>query len=330
MWKKTGEQKYFDYIKKNIDYYVQDDGSIKTYEMNKFNLDNISSGRTVLNLYKETKKEKYKKAADTLRQQLELQPRTESGGFWHKKIYPNQMWLDGLYMAEPFYAMYSSMFDNKNGNEYKKDFDDIAHQFILIQEHCRDKKTGLYYHGWDESKKQKWANPETGTSPSFWGRAMGWYMMSLVDVLDYFPQNHPKRNQLIKILQNLSESLLKFRDEEKKLWYQVIDKGNRKGNYIEASASTMFIYAFAKGANKGYLDKKFFNIANESFDAVKKYLITSDKDGTIYFNDVVSVSGLGGKPYRDGSFEYYISEPKRVNDFKGYGPLILSAIELEK
>jgi unsaturated rhamnogalacturonyl hydrolase len=329
MWKETGEHKYFDYIKKNIDYYVQDDGNIKTYEMDKFNLDNISSGRAVLNLYKETKEVQYKKAADTLRKQIELQLRTQSGGFWHKKIYPNQMWLDGLYMAEPFYAMYSSMFDVKNGIEYKKDFDDIANQFILIQEHCKDKKTGLYYHGWDESKKQKWSNPVTGTSPSFWGRAMGWYMMALVDVLDYFPKDNSKRNKLIEIVKNLSESLLKFRDKDKKLWYQVIDKGNRKGNYIEASASTMFIYAFAKGANNGYLDKKYFNIAKESFDAVQKYLIITDKEGIISLNDVVSVSGLGGKPYRDGSFEYYISEPKRVNDFKGYGPLILAAIELE-
>ncbi len=330
MWKETGEHRYLDYIKKNIDYYVQDDGNIKTYEMDKFNLDNISSGRAVLNLYKVTKLEKYKKAADILRKQIKLQPRTESGGFWHKKIYPNQMWLDGLYMAEPFYAMYASMFDVKNGIEYKKDFDDIANQFILIQDHCKDKKTGLYYHGWDESKQQKWSNPETGASPNFWGRAIGWYMMALVDVLDYYPNDNAKRSELINILKNLSESLLKFRDNNKKLWYQVIDKGNRKGNYIEASASTMFIYAFAKGANKGYLDKKYFKIARESFDAVQKYLITTDEEGTIYLNDVVSVSGLGGKPYRDGSFEYYISEPKRVNDFKGYGPLILAAIELEK
>jgi unsaturated rhamnogalacturonyl hydrolase len=240
------------------------------------------------------------------------------------------MWLDGLYMAEPFYAQYSVMFDIDDSKKLTKDFDDIANQFLLVERHNRDSKTGLYYHGWDESKKQKWADPKSGTSPNFWGRAMGWYMMALVDVLDYFPNESHQRDELEKIFLNLSKSLLKFRDKEKKLWYQVIDKGNEKGNYIEASASAMFIYAFAKGANKSYLDKKFFNIAKESFDAVQKYLITTDKEGTIYLNDVVSVSGLGGDPYRDGSFEYYISEPKRINDFKGYGPLILAAIELEK
>ncbi len=323
-WQKTNNQKYFDYIKKNIDYYVQDDGSIKTYELDKYNLDNISSGRALLNLYKETKNEKYKKAADTLMKQLAHQPRTASGGFWHKKIYPNQMWLDGLYMAEPFYAQYISMF-----NDSLKYFDDIANQFLLISEHNKDEKTGLYYHGWDESKTQKWADSIKGTSPNFWGRAMGWYMMALVDALDYFPLDYSERNDLINIFKNLSASLIKFRDDEKKLWYQVVDQGSRKGNYIEASASTMLIYAFAKGANKGYLDKKYFNIAAESFEAVEKYLITYGDDGTIYLNDVVSVSGLGGKPYRDGSFEYYTGEPIRVNDFKGYGPLILSAIELE-
>ena len=188
MWKRTGEQKYFDYIKKNIDYYVQDDGSIKTYEMKKYRLDDITTGRAVLNLYKATKEDKYKKAADNLRTQLELQPRTKSGGFWHKKIYPNQMWLDGLYMAEPFYAQYSVMFDIDDSKKLTKDFDDIANQFLLVERHNRDSKTGLYYHGWDESKKQKWADPKNGTSPNFWGRAMGWYMMALVDVLDYFPK----------------------------------------------------------------------------------------------------------------------------------------------
>ncbi len=330
MWRKSGDQKYFNYIKKNIDYYVQDNGDIKTYDFNKLTLDNIAPGRAVLNVYNETKETKYKIAADTLRKQLSMQPRTSNGGFWHKKVYPNQMWLDGLYMAEPFYAQYSVMFDGNDSQKLSKDFDDIANQFLLIEKHNKDSVTGLYYHGWDESKEQKWADPKTGTSPNFWGRAMGWYIMALVDVLDYVPKNNSHREKLINILQNLSKSLLKFRDNTKKLWYQVIDKGNGKGNYIEASASTMFIYAFAKGANKSYLDKKFFNIAKESFEAVKKYLITTDENGIIHLNDVVSVSGLGGRPYRDGSFEYYISEPKRVNDFKGYGPLILAAIELEK
>jgi len=324
LWKETKNSKYFDYIKKNFDYYIEDNGSIKTYKMSDFNIDNISPGRVLLHLYYETREEKYKKAADTLRKQLELQPRTVSGGFWHKKIYPYQMWLDGLYMAEPFYTRYAEMFDET------KIFDDVAKQFLLIEKSLKDEKSGLYYHGWDESKKQKWADPVTGRSTSYWGRAMGWFMMALVDVLDYFPADHPNRNDLVKILQNLSECLLKYRDDKTGLWYLVVDQGNREGNYIEASSSSMFAYSFAKGANKGYLDKKFFDIAGESFQSILKNLVTYDNKNHIYLNNTVSVGGLGGEQNRDGSFEYYISEPKRTNDFKGYGPFLLTAIELQR
>jgi len=324
LWKETKNSKYFDYIKKNFDYYIEDNGSIKTYKMSDFNIDNISPGRVLLHLYYETREEKYKKAADTLRKQLELQPRTVSGGFWHKKIYPYQMWLDGLYMAEPFYTRYAEMFDET------KIFDDVAKQFLLIEKSLKDEKSGLYYHGWDESKKQKWADPVTGRSTSYWGRAMGWFMMALVDVLDYFPADHHNRNDLVKILQNLSECLLKYRDDKTGLWYLVVDQGNREGNYIEASSSSMFAYSFAKGANKGYLDKKFFDIAGESFQSILKNLVTYDNKNHIYLNNTVSVGGLGGEQNRDGSFEYYISEPKRTNDFKGYGPFLLTAIELQR
>jgi unsaturated rhamnogalacturonyl hydrolase len=323
IWKQSGEDKYFDYIIKNIDYYVQDDGTIKTYKLEDFNLDNIAPGRQLLNLYKETGSEKYKKAADTIRRQLHIQPRTREGGFWHKKIYPYQMWLDGLYMGEPFYAQYSLMFGDTAA------LDDIANQFMLIQKHLKDGKTGLYYHGWDESKKQKWANPQTGTSPNFWGRSLGWFMMALVDVLDYFPEDHSKRKELIKIFQNLSANLCKFRNPKTGLWFQVIDKGNLEGNYIEASASAMFTYAFAKGAKKEYLSSEFFDIAEKSFKSIIKNLVSIEKDSIINLNNVCSVGGLGGNPYRDGSFEYYISEPKRANDFKGYGAFMLAAIELE-
>lgn len=324
LWKDTGNEEYFDYIKKNINYYVDEDGSIKTYKLNDFNIDNISPGRVLLHLYLETKNEKYKMAADTLRKQLKLHPRTSEGGFWHKKIYPYQIWLDGLYMAEPFYTRYAEMFNED------KIFDDVAAQFLLIEKYLKDEKTGLYKHGWDESKQQKWADPVTGRSPNYWGRSIGWFMMALVDVLDFFPADHPDRNNILNILKNLSEDLLKFRDDETKLWYQIVDQGNREGNYIEGSSSSMFAYAFAKGANKGYLDKKFYDIAEESFNSIMKNLVTYDDEKHFYLNNIASVGGLGGNPYRDGSFEYYISEPKRTNDFKGYGPFLLTAIELER
>ena len=324
LWIKTGDKKYFDFIKDNIDKYVEDNGTIKTYKYNSFTLDNINAGRQLLTLYLATKNDKYKKAADTLRKQLANQPRTPTGGFWHKEIYPNQMWLDGLYMAEPFYAQYAEIFNQP------KDFDDIINQFILIKEHTRDPKTGLLYHAWDESKKMKWANPVTGCSPHFWSRAMGWYEMALVDVLDFIPKDHPKRQEIINILKKVSGAILKFRDPKTKLWYQVTDQGNRKGNYLEASASCMFTYAFAKGANKGYLDKKFLKAAKESFKGITKHFVTVEKNGLIDLNHTCRSAGLGGKPYRDGSFEYYISEPQRTNDMKGLGSFILAAIELEK
>jgi unsaturated rhamnogalacturonyl hydrolase len=323
VWEQSNDNEYLNYIKKNLNYYIEDDGRIKTYKLNDLNLDNISPGRVLLNLYSLTNNEKYKKAADSLKEQLRKQPRTSEGGFWHKKIYPNQMWLDGLFMAEPFYSEYTSLYGDK------KSFNDIANQFLLIDKHCRDKKTGLYYHGWDESKSQKWADPITGTSPSLWGRAMGWYLMALVDVLDNFPKSNYHRKELLRIFRELSSSLLKYRDPESKLWYQVINKGTEKGNYIETSTSSMFIYSFAKGSNKGYLPDKYYNLAKESFISLQNKFITNN-NGLLYLTNVCAGAGLGGTPYRDGTYDYYINELKRINDFKGYGSLLLASVELAK
>jgi len=324
MWKATGDDEYYSYLKKNIDYYIEPDGNIKTYKIEDYNLDNIAPGRVLLHLFSFTGEEKYKKAADILIQQLKDQPRTKDGGFWHKQRYPYQMWLDGLYMAEPFYTEYAIMF---NKPEY---FDDIANQFLLIENNSKDEKTGLYYHGWDESRNQKWANPQTGLSPNFWGRSIGWFMMGLVDVLDSFPTDHPDRKTLEEMFVNLAGSLMKFRDEDKKLWHQIVDQGGKEGNYIETSSSLMIIYSLAKGANKKYLPEKFFEIAGESFDSLKSNYITADEESYLYLQNTVSVGGLGGNPYRDGSFEYYVSEPIRINDFKGYGPLLFATLELKK
>lgn len=324
MYVKTGEKKYFNFIKENIDQFVTDEGKILEYEYNTFNIDNINTGRQLLFLYKETGIEKYKIAADTLRKQLQNQPRTKEGGFWHKKIYPYQMWLDGIYMGGPFYAKYISMFDEE------KNYDDVVFQILTIYKHTLDQETGLLYHAWNENKEQKWADPVTGTSKHFWGRAIGWYVMAIVDVLDILPEEHPKRNEITTILQNVSEAILKVRDKETGLWYQILDMPGREGNYLEASCAAMFTYAFAKGANKGYLDKKFFSVADESFESIIKTHVEVEENGFVNLLNTCKGAGLGGNPYRDGSFEYYISEPTRKNDFKGYGPLIYSAIELYK
>ncbi|TAK54680.1 MAG: glycoside hydrolase family 88 protein, partial [Bacteroidetes bacterium] len=232
LWQHTNDKRYFEFMQDNLDLYVENDGNIKTYKLEDYNKDNIGPGRALLAAYQEKKKEKYKVAADLLMLQLRRQPRTNEGGFWHKKIYPYQMWLDGLFMAEPFHAWYAQMFNEP------KAFDDIVNQFIWISSHTRDAKTGLYYHAWDESKQQRWANPETGCSPHFWGRAIGWYGMGLIDVLDYMPERHPKRKQLETLLKELAESLLKFRDGKSHLWYLLLDQGDKEGNYFESSASS--------------------------------------------------------------------------------------------
>ncbi|MBK0370751.1 glycoside hydrolase family 88/105 protein [Flavobacterium agrisoli] len=314
---------YENYVKSYVDNFIEADGSIKTYSLEKYNIDMIVAGRLLFDVYAKTKEDKYLKAMQLLRKQIEEQPRTPSGGFWHKKIYPNQMWLDGLYMGEPFYAEYTATF------EKGKSFDDIAKQFELIQKNAKDPKTGLLYHAWDESKEMAWANKQTGQSPNFWSRSLGWYVMALVDVLDYMPKDHPKQKELVSYLNETAEALVKVQDKSG-LWYQVTDMGNREGNYLEASGSAMFAYAFAKGANKGYLPAKYKKIANQTFDAMVKDLIKVGPNGEVVITQACAVAGLGGNPYRDGSYEYYVNERKKDNDPKATGPFILAALELNR
>lgn len=324
LYKKNPDPRYKAYIRGYVDTLVQNDGSIKTYEFDKYNIDLVVPGRLLFDIYANSKEQKYLTALQSIRKQLAEQPRTKSGGFWHKQIYPNQMWLDGLYMGEPFYAQYTVTFENG------KSLDDIAKQFELIQLHATDPNTGLLYHGWDESKEMPWANKETGNSPNFWSRALGWYAMALVDVLDYFPKDHPKQKELVKYLNNVSASLAKYQDKSG-LWYQVTDQGAREGNYLEASGSSMFAYAFAKGANKGYLPAKYKKLANKAFDGLTTQLIKKvDEDGGITLTQACQVAGLGGNPYRDGSYEYYVNERKKDNDPKATGPFILAALELNR
>lgn len=324
LWQYTGDQKYYTFIVNNIDLYLDDEGNIATYKQRDYKLDDIGPGRTLLRLYEKTGQPKYKKAADRLRRQLANQPRTKEGGFWHKKIYPYQLWLDGLYMAAPFYAHYAQLFDRP------ADFDDIVNQFKYIARHTYDSETGLYYHGWDEKRVQLWADPESGCSANFWGRGTGWYLMALVDVLDILPAEHSGRAVLLEQLQELSKALLKYRDPQSRVWYQVIDQGDREGNYPESSATAMFIYSFAKGANLGYLSAKYWKIAYESFRGFLDEFVHVSDDGLVNVLHACSGAGLGGKQQRDGSFEYYISEPQRTNDCKAVGTFIMAALELEK
>ena len=322
LWRATGDGKYFNYIQKSMDLFVEDNGNIRTYKYDNLTLDNVAPGRDLLFLYNVTGKKKYLDAVNILRNQLRSQPRTNEGGFWHKKIYPNQMWLDGLYMAEPFYAEYANTFHEDS------DFNDIARQFIIMGKKARDPKTGLLYHGYDESKEQNWANKKTGQSPNFWARAMGWYGMGLVDALEYFPENHPERKALIAILRRFAEAITNVQDQKTGLWWDVLNFPNRKGNYLEASASSMFVYTLAKAVRLGYLPSSFLTVAKKGYGGIIKKFISID-NGQTNLQGTVSVSGLGGKPYRDGSYQYYISEKVVTNDPKGVGAFILASNEIE-
>jgi len=323
MYAFTGEKKYLDYVKVWMDSLVNEQGKIQLYDKQSFNIDFINAGKTLLDIYKTDSKAKYKLAIEDLISQLNEHPRTSEGGFWHKKIYPWQIWLDGIYMGSPFMAQYGQMFQKPEW------IDEAIHQVTLCYKRCLDEKSGLLHHAWDESKSQRWANPLTGQSKTHWGRSMGWYFMAVVDVLDFVPADHPRRNELIQILNNLAKVLPAYRDKDG-LWYQVLDQQYRAGNYAEASVNSQFMYAFAKAVNKQYIDKKYRKVAEETFAGLKKRLLKKEQDGTISLTQCCAVAGLGGNPYRDGSYEYYINEKIRDNDAKATGPFIMACIELHK
>lgn len=316
--------KYKAYLKTYIDMCVDENGNIPMYRMETYNIDMIRPATCLFTLAHDTGEEKYKKAIPQFIEQLENHPKTISGGFWHKKRYPYQIWLDGIYMGSPFMAQYAEEYNAP------KWFDEVTHEFILSYEKTLDPKSGLMYHAWDESREQSWSNPETGQSPHFWSRAMGWYVMAIVDVLDYLPNDHPKRGEMIEILNKTLDALLKVRDKKSGVWYQILDAGNKKGNYLEGSGTAMYIYAMAKGAKKGYLDKSYLELANSAFDDMIETFIITDEDGMISMKNICGSCGLGGNPYRDGTYEYYVNEKIVKNDTKGVGPFILAAIELDR
>jgi unsaturated rhamnogalacturonyl hydrolase len=320
---------YVKFAENTISSFITTNGDIQGYKVAEYQLDAINSGKTVLALWQITHDERYQKAATLLRRQLDTQPRTADGGFWHKQRYPHQMWLDGLYMGAPFYAGYARLF-----NGPVSDYDDVAKQIRLVAAHTYDPVTGLFYHAWDESREQPWAIKATGTSSNFWGRAIGWYAMAMVDVLDYFPTNHPARPEIIATLQKLCAGVVKYQDPKTGLWYQVLDQGDRKGNYLEATASSMFIYAMAKGVNHGYLPRNYVPVIEKGYLGIIENLVKNDGDGKWSLTQCCSVAGLGGTPgnghARDGSFDYYVSEPIVNNDLKGVGPFILAGIEMQQ
>lgn len=325
LWKRTNNSDYFDYIKSWIDLFLNEDGRIKAsaYDVNQYRLDDILPGRLCLFLYQETGDDRYRVASEQLVDHLKHQPKTTEGGYWHKEIYPNQMWLDGVYMADIFTMHYAKTFNRPEL------FDEAVRQILLISNHTRDPRTGLMYHGWDESKNHVWADPATGTSPSFWGRAIGWYLMAIVDCLDYLPQDHPDREQLVGIFKDLAQSVARYQDEKSGLWFQVVDKGSEPGNWLETSCSAMFAYGFAKGHNRGLLDSSYRERAEDAFKSIISNYTYYDHNGNLYLDQTVKVGTLNMKVSK-GDYAYYIRSERRINDYKGLGALLYAALALSE
>jgi unsaturated rhamnogalacturonyl hydrolase len=319
------DARYVAFATNAIGSFISDNGNIHGYKVEEYQLDALNSGKTALVLWQLTKDRRYEDCARLLRRQLGTQPRTSDGGFWHKQRYTNQLWLDGLYMGAPFYAECAKLFNSP------KDFDDVAKQFQLVDEHLYDAKSGLFYHGWDSAKVQGWANPATGASSNFWGRAVGWYAMACVDVLDSLPTNHPARKEIIAELKKVSAGIVKWQDADSGLWWQVMDQGGHKGNYLEATASAMFVYSLTKGVNHGYLSRDYVPAILKGYDGIITKLVKTEGD-KISLTRCCQVAGLGnfGGKNRDGSFNYYVSEPMVENDLKGVGPFILAGIEVQQ
>lgn len=326
MFDHTQDSIYYYYGKGYADTLLTDEGIIKTFKLEKYNIDNINPGKILLRLYRDTKDPKYKVAIDTLMLQLKQHPRTKDGGLWHKQIYPHQMWLDGIYMASPFLAEYASDFDQP------EIFDDVLNQILLMDKNSYDPQTGLFYHGWDESKEQIWADKTTGRSPNFWSRSIGWYGMAMLDVLDFLPEDYKGRDKIISIINKMAEGIIKWQDAESGVWYQVTNMGSKEGNYLESSGSSMFVYFLYKAIDKGYISQQDYKTATDkAFSGLINEFIKQEDDGTYSITNCCAVAGLGGKPkYRDGSFEYYIAEPVIINDPKSVPAFIWAAIEHEK
>lgn len=318
----------WNYAMSYADSIINADGSINKYKKTNYTLDHVNPGKILFYLYDKTGEERFKIAMDTLYSQLQSHPRVSEGGFWHKKAYPYQMWLDGLYMGSPYYAQYAQRY--LSGEEQAAAFADVVNQFTTVARHTYDPANGLYRHAWDESKEMDWADKTTGQAPHVWGRALGWYCMAMVDVLDFLPAGYSGRDSIISILNPLAENLLKIQDPEKGSWYQVLDQGNREGNYLETSCTAMFAYAFMKGALNGYLPKEYYQHGIKALDGINANNIQENEDGTISLTQICGVAGLGGTPYRDGSFDYYVNEIIRDNDPKGVGPYIQALLIAEK
>ncbi len=328
----TEKKEYFDYIKTYVDSVIGEDGSLIgfDYELNTDSTPDLAKAALTMldhkqpiilfyNLYDETGDEKYKKAIDTIAESMHFWPVNKCGGYWHMMTQHNQMWMDGAYMAGPLSVMYDARFGDKVLRER------AINQIIIMNEHIRDDKTGLYFHGWDESKEAPWADKETGLSKEIWGRAVGWYAVAILDILEYIPKDHPKRKKLEEIETDLLESLLKFQDEKTGMWYEVVDKPERSDNWVESSCTNLFIYSFAKAIRTGVVSgERFENALKKAYDGIVSSLYY-DEDGYLVIDDVCC-----GTCIDEGTYEHYINRPKIKNDLHGAGAFILMCAEVER
>ncbi len=317
----TSDRRYFDFAESFIDYYVNEDGSILGYDVEKYNLDDLNEGRVLFELYRASGKEKYRLAIENQKKQLENQPRTCTSNFWHKLIYPNQIWLDGIYMAQVFSTLYAKEYGGK-------DYSDMLNQIKNVNKYMQNSENGLYYHGLDCSKSIFWADKESGLSKNFWLRSIGWFTVALVDIIEII-DDESARAELVGIFADLIESITKFRDESG-LYYQVVDQGGREGNYLETSGSSMIAYAQLKGARLGVIDSRFATLGKATFDGICDRYLTVSEGGELNLGGICLVAGLGpeNNTRRDGSYEYYISEPVVENDAKGVAPFVLCYTEI--
>ena len=320
----TEEEHYSDFVRECIDHFVTEEGEIRTFKPDDCNLDDINEGRVLFELYERTGLEKYRKAAAFLREQLEKHPRTAEGNFWHKAIYPNQVWLDGIYMAQPFYALYEKHFGSG-------DYADTVGQIKNVRARMFSEEKGLYYHGYDASRSAFWADPVTGCSKNFWLRSLGWFAVALADLLDILPDGE-QRNSLAVIFTELIHSIDRYADPDTGLFWQVPDQGGREGNYLETSGSAMVAYATLKGARLGYLDKGYAAKGRKTFNGIMEKYLTFTENGELDLGGICLVAGLGPETNRrrDGSYEYYISEPVVKNDAKGVAPFVLAYTEIKR
>lgn len=327
-YERYGDERIWQYVLAFCDTMVNEDGTIKTYRPHEESLDRIHTAKLFYRVYDKTGEEKYKKALDLVRDQITHQPRTHAGGFWHKKVYPWQMWLDGLYMGSPFYAEYTRRYGGYNTTP-DSCYADIVHQFTVVAEKTYDPATGLFRHAWDESREQRWCDSITGQSAHSWGRAQGWFAMAIVDALEQMPADYAGTATMKKILNAVAEGVKNYQDPTTGLWYQVLDCPGREGNYLESSCSSMFVFALYKAVRLGYLDSSYLTVAEKGYQGILDNFIEEHEDGTISLTRTCAVAGLGGKVYRAGDYNYYINEQIRSNDPKALGPFINASLEHE-